>query len=64
MKKHATSRRILSLGRETVRQLSSLAMQHAHGGAFNESAVCTGPTNCCGTESCPTHLGSHCHTLE
>ena len=65
MKKHATSRRTLSLGRETVRQLSSLAMQEAHGGAFNQSAQCpNNPTVCCGTESCPTHLGSRCTILE
>jgi hypothetical protein len=63
MKKHATSRRTLSLGRETVRQLSSLAMQHAHGGAFNESAVC-GPTTCCGTESCITHGATSCHVVQ
>ncbi len=61
MKKHATSRRILSLGRETVRQLSSLAMQHAHGGAVNQTAFCT---DCCGMESCLTHGATRCVVVQ
>ena len=65
MKKHATSRRTLSLGRETVRQLTSLAMQDALGGAFNQSSVCPNlPTACCGTTSCHTQLGGHCTIIE
>jgi hypothetical protein len=54
MKKHATSSRTLNLGRETVRQLSSLAMQHAHGGGAFSGVNCTPPTGVeCVTHKCP-----------
>jgi hypothetical protein len=54
----------LALKTETLRSLADQQLRQVGGGAFNESAVCTDPTNCCGTESCPTHVGARCRPLQ